>query len=218
MKANVHRAKPKPEWSDYLTEDNRFALTKEEILKKKQLLVSRHNILNGTSKISTPSPKATTKNKTSSPKNPYSAGSYSGAKARKGNGDITALDLLSESFETTEGPDSMERTKLLRGNKPYRNKINASSMIKKSRSNANKYIKSKAGEDSDFDTSAETAQDDDVVNVGSGSDSEDETSESEDEDEDEDDEDEDEDEDDIDSDDDGNANHRRSFHTSPEKL
>lgn len=35
----------KQEWNDYLTEDNQFRISPEELLKKKQLLVSKHNIL-----------------------------------------------------------------------------------------------------------------------------------------------------------------------------
>lgn len=42
--------KAKPAWSDYLTEDNRFALTKEEVLKRKQALLSKNNVFNGNTK------------------------------------------------------------------------------------------------------------------------------------------------------------------------
>ena len=39
--------KKKPEWSPYLTEDNKFALSKDEILRRKLTLISKHNMFNG---------------------------------------------------------------------------------------------------------------------------------------------------------------------------
>lgn len=48
----TRRVKAKPAWSDYLTEDNRFALTKEEVLKRKQALLSKNNVFNGNAKTS----------------------------------------------------------------------------------------------------------------------------------------------------------------------
>lgn len=39
----------KPAWSDYLTEDNKFALSNEEALRRKQTLLSKHNVFNGNS-------------------------------------------------------------------------------------------------------------------------------------------------------------------------
>ena len=42
------RVKGKPAWSDYLTADNKFALSSEEILRRKQTLLSRHNVFNST--------------------------------------------------------------------------------------------------------------------------------------------------------------------------
>jgi hypothetical protein len=47
------RMKAKPAWSDYLTEDNKFALTKEEILRRKQTMLSKNSIFNGTSRSPT---------------------------------------------------------------------------------------------------------------------------------------------------------------------
>ena len=39
--------KKKPEWSPYLTEDNKFAISKDEILRRKLTLISKHNMFNG---------------------------------------------------------------------------------------------------------------------------------------------------------------------------
>ena len=39
--------KKKPEWSPYLTEDNKFALSKDEILRRKLTMISKHNMFNG---------------------------------------------------------------------------------------------------------------------------------------------------------------------------
>ena len=47
------RMKAKPAWSDYLTEDNKFALTKEEMLRRKQTMLSKNSIFNGNSKSPT---------------------------------------------------------------------------------------------------------------------------------------------------------------------
>jgi hypothetical protein len=47
-----HRARSKPAWSDYLTEDNRFALTKAEVLRRKKTLLSKNNIFKSVSKTS----------------------------------------------------------------------------------------------------------------------------------------------------------------------
>ena len=44
--AQPRRVKAKPAWSDYLTADNKFALSSEEILRRKQALLSRHNVFN----------------------------------------------------------------------------------------------------------------------------------------------------------------------------
>jgi hypothetical protein len=52
----TRRVKAKPAWSDYLTVDNRFALTKEEVLKRKQALLSKNNVFNGNAKTSTSQP------------------------------------------------------------------------------------------------------------------------------------------------------------------
>ena len=47
------RMKAKPAWSDYLTEDNKFALSKEEMLRRKQTMLSKNSIFNGNSKSPT---------------------------------------------------------------------------------------------------------------------------------------------------------------------
>ena len=46
-----HRVRSKPAWSDYLTEDNRFALTKAEVLRRKKTLLSKNNVFNTVSKL-----------------------------------------------------------------------------------------------------------------------------------------------------------------------
>ena len=46
-----HRIRSKPAWSDYLTEDNRFALTKAEVLRRKTTLLSKNNVFNTVSKL-----------------------------------------------------------------------------------------------------------------------------------------------------------------------
>ena len=46
------RVKAKPAWSDYLTVDNKFALSNEEILRRRQTLLSKHNVFNGNTKSS----------------------------------------------------------------------------------------------------------------------------------------------------------------------
>ena len=46
------RVRSKPAWSDYLTEDNRFALTKAEVLRRKKTLLSKNNDFNSVTKIS----------------------------------------------------------------------------------------------------------------------------------------------------------------------
>ena len=48
--AQPRRVKAKPAWSDYLTADNKFALSSEEILRRKQALLSRHNVFNSASR------------------------------------------------------------------------------------------------------------------------------------------------------------------------
>lgn len=47
------RMKAKPAWSEYLTEDKKFALTKEEMLRRKQTLLSKNSIFNGNSRSPT---------------------------------------------------------------------------------------------------------------------------------------------------------------------
>ena len=44
------RVRAKPAWSDYLTEDNKFALSREEVLRRKGTLLSKHNVFNGNNK------------------------------------------------------------------------------------------------------------------------------------------------------------------------
>lgn len=39
----------KPEWNSYLTPDGQYALSKDEILRRKQLTISKHNILHSDS-------------------------------------------------------------------------------------------------------------------------------------------------------------------------
>lgn len=46
------RVRAKPAWSEYLTEDNRFALTKEETLRRKLTLLSKNNVFNGNARTS----------------------------------------------------------------------------------------------------------------------------------------------------------------------
>jgi len=45
--AGSSATKKRPEWSPYLTEDNKFALSKDEMLRRKLSLISRHNLFNG---------------------------------------------------------------------------------------------------------------------------------------------------------------------------
>ena len=45
--AGSSATKKRPEWSPYLTEDNKFALSKDELLRRKLSLISRHNLFNG---------------------------------------------------------------------------------------------------------------------------------------------------------------------------
>jgi hypothetical protein len=46
-KLQPRKVKPKPAWSEYLTEDNKFALSTDEIVRRKETLLSKHNIYGG---------------------------------------------------------------------------------------------------------------------------------------------------------------------------
>lgn len=48
-KLQPRRIKAKPAWSEYLTEDNKFALSTDEIVRRRQTLLSKHNMFNGIS-------------------------------------------------------------------------------------------------------------------------------------------------------------------------
>jgi hypothetical protein len=46
-KLQSRKVKAKPAWSEYLTEDNKFALSTDEIVRRRQTLLSKHNIYGG---------------------------------------------------------------------------------------------------------------------------------------------------------------------------
>lgn len=110
----TRRVKAKPAWSDYLTEDNRFALTKEEILKRKQALLSKNNVFNGNAKTSSSQSysyngrvkvsqnserfKSSTVRRATNGSPSYSAADESddNSISRKQSGNLTALDLVSK--------------------------------------------------------------------------------------------------------------------------
>lgn len=85
--------KKKPEWSPYLTEDNKFALSKDELLRRKLSLISRHNLFNGEL--------ACVDTDADYPTTPPTKGKHSIAKgavaARKSRKDRDTLDLVSSS-------------------------------------------------------------------------------------------------------------------------
>jgi hypothetical protein len=43
--SSSQRKHSRPEWNMHLTDDDQFKLTKQELLKKKKMLLSKHNIL-----------------------------------------------------------------------------------------------------------------------------------------------------------------------------
>jgi hypothetical protein len=149
------RVKPKPAWSSYLTDDNRFALTKEEILRKKQLLISKHNILNDGSKGSTRTPPSS--KAVASGTKTYSAESYSEKSHVEDFNDVTALDLISSSFDQNN-TKSGEKTAILGSRKPNRSiekKSHAKKMTQKqllsSSESESEYSLGESNDESDFD-------------------------------------------------------------------
>jgi hypothetical protein len=44
---SANSTRPKPDWSPYLTPDGQYSLSKEEQLRRKQLAISKHNVLLG---------------------------------------------------------------------------------------------------------------------------------------------------------------------------
>jgi hypothetical protein len=93
------RPAPVKEWNSYLTDADRYKITKEEELRKKQLLLSRHNILSESSRPLTtyPTSRATTS----------TAAIVSCTPGRVVNdgelhGEATALDLLGSDDENVE--------------------------------------------------------------------------------------------------------------------
>lgn len=48
MNTKPLQIKQKPAWSEYLTDDNKFALTSGEIIRRKQTLLSKNNVFNNT--------------------------------------------------------------------------------------------------------------------------------------------------------------------------
>jgi hypothetical protein len=92
------RLAPAKEWNSYLTDADRYKITKEEELRKKQLLLSRHNILSESSRPITtyPTSRATTSTAAtvSTPGRVVNDGEL--------HGEATALDLLGSDGENVE--------------------------------------------------------------------------------------------------------------------
>jgi hypothetical protein len=92
------RPAPAKEWNSYLTDADRYKITKEEELRKKQLLLSRHNILSESSRPITtyPTSRATTSTAAtiSTPGRAVNDGEL--------HGEATALDLLGSDDENVE--------------------------------------------------------------------------------------------------------------------
>ena len=103
------KAQPKPEWNDYLTEPGKFALSKTEQLRRKQLAISKHNILHSDGIVPSRTLRSVSTTYCSSPANTTpTAGkkllheskddlhiSAFGDRSHSTSKDITSLDLLS---------------------------------------------------------------------------------------------------------------------------
>ena len=104
----TRRTRSKPAWSDYLTEDNRFALTKAEVLRRKKTLLSKNNVFKSVSKIS---------NEIASPRNDHPTSSVSsrrfevtdGGKAKIRSGEISSYVDDDDNFpEKSQAPDALD--------------------------------------------------------------------------------------------------------------
>lgn len=96
-------AAPRKEWNSYLTDGDRFKMTKEEELRKKQLYVSRHNILAAdsdiiASKVVSDRPVKGCSKPSSSPTNTAQSTSTPQLTAAE-NEEVNALDLLGSDNE-----------------------------------------------------------------------------------------------------------------------
>jgi hypothetical protein len=92
------RPAPAKEWNSYLTDADRYKITKEEELRKKQLLLSRHNILSESSRPITTYPTSRATTSTAATISTPGRVVYDGEL----HGEATALDLLGSDDENVE--------------------------------------------------------------------------------------------------------------------
>jgi hypothetical protein len=95
------KKKSQPEWNDYLTDENRFKLSKEEMLKKKRMYVSKHNIFLSAARTSRP--KATKKGSSDpNEKKLREAAAVLNQKSEDPLLHLTSLDYLGDEDEHAE--------------------------------------------------------------------------------------------------------------------
>lgn len=94
---------PKKEWNSYLTDDDRFKVTKQELLRRKQLMISKHNILHDVIEDD-----QMTGTMTPSKLKMKSPTSVSKAAITPSNNEMTSLDLLTLESEHEEPTSDIE--------------------------------------------------------------------------------------------------------------
>ena len=151
--------KPKQEWNSYLTDADQYKATKEDLLKKKQLLVSKHNILadnNGVVVANNRSPRLirTPTSNIISPTVPITVNNKENSK----NDDVDALDLLEEH-------NAPQKSSLLTMKKKRNINITSTkNMKKKSESDIHNITHTKKNRHSSFDSNnSKHMMDDDNV-------------------------------------------------------
>jgi hypothetical protein len=117
-----HRSTPKKEWNSYLT-DNNYSLSREEMLAKKKLFVSKNNVLSPEytpPKVTSPKKKSKSSSNSSYTSNNSTPNKETPNKSKYSE-DITSLDLLALSSDSDDESEESEEDNEVRYSRPQTN-------------------------------------------------------------------------------------------------